>query len=325
MERIIRKANEAITFHKMINLRQRIGVAVSGGADSIALLMCLNELKDIWDISLSVLHFNHLIRGKEADEDEEFVEKIAKRFNISFICERYDVRTFAKEKHLNLEAASRIARYRFFEKIKEEYNLDKIALGHTKNDQVENFLIRVLRGSSLKGLASILPVRDFYIRPFIYITREEILNFLKQRNIGYREDKTNYDLHFLRNRIRHVLVPELRRYNKNLIDNISRMCFCLQMDEKLLEKLTKKTFQEVCFFNDGKWFIKRDLVKKDKSLQMRVVCEVVKKLTKSDYSLSFNNIMRIRELLYKKKMVHLRKILKAYVEQEFIVIEKCED
>lgn len=323
---IVKKVSKTIIFHKMIGSKDKIGVAVSGGADSIAMLVCLNELKDIWNSSLFVLHLNHQIRGREADEDENFVSKVASILNIPFICERYDVKTFAEEKHLNLEAAARIVRYRFFEEVKKKNNLNKVALGHTKNDQVENFLMRVLRGSSLKGLTSILPVRDFYIRPLIYISRDEILNFLKQRNIGYCEDKTNYDLHFLRNRIRHVLMPELRKYNKNLVDTVSRMCLCLQTDEKLLEKLTKKTFQEVCFFKDGKWFIKRDdLIKESESLQMRVISETVKRLMQSDYSLSFENIMRIHKLLHEKKTVHLRKILRAYVKGEFLVVEKSED
>jgi len=323
---ILRKVNKTVEFHRMISPRDRIGVAVSGGADSIATLLCLNELKDIWNSSLFVLHFNHQIRGIEADEDEKSVRKIASTLHIPFICERYDVKTFAEKNHLNLEAAARALRYRFFEEIKKKNNLDKIALGHTKNDQVENFLIRVLRGSSLKGLSSILPVRDFYIRPLIYTSRDEILDFLKQRGIPYREDRTNYDLRFLRNRIRHVLIPELKKYNKNLIDTISRMCLCLQADEKLLEKLTEEAFHKTCFFKDGKWFIKRDdLIKEDESLQMRVISEAAKRLMQSDYSLSFNNIMRIRELLYKKKVVHLRKILQVYVRGEFLVVEKSED
>jgi len=323
---ILRKVSKTVEFHKMISSKDRIGVAVSGGADSIATLLCLNELKDIWNSSLFVLHFNHQIRGREADEDEKSVSKIASTLHIPFICERYDVKTFAEENHLNLEAAARTLRYRFFEEIKKRNNLDKIALGHTKNDQAENFLMRVLRGSSLKGLTSILPVRDFYIRPLIYTSRDEVLDFLKQRGIGYREDKTNYDLHFLRNRIRHVLMPELKKYNKNLVDTVSRMCLCLQTDEKLLEKLTEETFRELCFFKDGKWFIKRDdLIKESESLQMRVISEAAKRLMQSDYSLSFENIMRIRELLYNKKTVHLRKILRAYVKGEFLVIEKSED
>ena len=160
-----------------------IAIAVSGGADSVCLLCILSELAPALQIKLSVAHLNHGLRGHASDEDAEFVRELASRFALPFHYKKVDIAGQAG----NLEQIGRNARIVFFE----ELNVDRIATGHTKSDQAETVLYRILRGSGTAGLAGVLPVVGRRIRPLIDCTREEVLCFLQSRKLEWREDATN--------------------------------------------------------------------------------------------------------------------------------------
>jgi tRNA(Ile)-lysidine synthase len=181
------------------------GVAVSGGPDSIALLSALAELSDELGLSLGVVHFNHQLRSVESDEDEAFVRRRAQALGLAFECDRATVA--AGE---NLESAARSARYAFFEHLLSQGKFDRIATGHTRSDQAETVLFRVLRGTGLAGLAAVRPVREpGIVRPLIDVTRAEVMQWLATKDGEWREDSSNQDTRFSRNRIRHELMPQL--------------------------------------------------------------------------------------------------------------------
>jgi len=185
----------------------RVGVAVSGGADSLCLLHLLSELAPEWDLSLTVLHLNHGLRGEESRADAEFVREQAQRLGWPMI-----VREAQLPADGNLEQAAREARLDFFRSAMQSAQLDCVATGHTRSDQAETVLFRFLRGSGTAGLAGIRPATlNRVVRPLIELRREEIEQYLRSRNLEWREDSTNATLQFARNRIRHQLMPLLER------------------------------------------------------------------------------------------------------------------
>src|SRR5258708_5084805 len=197
----------------------RVAIAVSGGADSVCLLHALIELAARWDLALSVVHVNHNLRGDASRADAEFVRLLAAARRLPFTLHELDLSTSSG----NLEENARNARLDFFHEHLTGGLATRIALGHTRSDQAETVLFRFLRGSGATGLAAIRPVTDRgIVRPLIEIERAEILAFLRERGIAWREDATNATLDFARNRIRHQLLPQLaREWNPALAETLA--------------------------------------------------------------------------------------------------------
>ena len=210
--------------HELLAAGDRVGVAVSGGADSVALLRILLELRQEIGIVLSVVHLNHKLRGAESDADEQFVRELAAAHSMEFVCERREVKAYAAEKKLSPEAASREVRYEFFEKSLSRSSLIEIATAHTLDDQAETVLLKIARGAGTRGLAGIYPSRGFQhsahstqpnrsiIRPLLGTRRVELEAYLTEIGQGWREDSSNRDLRHTRNRIRHGILPRLERH-----------------------------------------------------------------------------------------------------------------
>lgn len=209
----------------------RVGVAVSGGADSVCLLHVLVELAPRWNLKLEVLHVDHGLRGAASQEDAAFVEGLAGRLGLPFHLER------ASGLEGNIEEAARELRRRFFLKTLAEAGLNSIALGHTRNDQAETVLFRLLRGAGVTGLAAMRPkTAEGFVRPMLATGRGEILEFLRERRIPWREDHTNAELVFARNRIRHELLPRLEReWNPAIVEALCRMAVLAAEDEEYWE------------------------------------------------------------------------------------------
>ena len=216
----------------------RVGVAVSGGADSTALLRLLLELRPELGIVLSVVHFNHKLRGAESDEDEAFVSHLAREHKLAFHSTSADVKEEAAAQGLSLEAAARELRYGFFQQLVEpdangRSQLDKVATGHTLDDQAETVLLRMLRGSGMRGLAGIYPTVDLeedgevlgeVIRPLLEVRHRELEAYLREVSQPWREDSSNLDPKFTRNRVRHTLLPLLEReFNPAVAHSLSEL------------------------------------------------------------------------------------------------------
>ena len=200
---MLKRVAESISRYSMFEPGHSVGVAVSGGADSMALVEVLHE----WvGLRLTVLHMNHGLRGEESEEDARFVERTAKRLGLPLVVE------LGHPGGGNLEEEARRLRRDFFLRAMKEYGLDRVATGHTRSDQAETVLFRVLRGTGPTGLAGILPVTaEGLVRPLLEVSREEVRDYLVRRGIAWREDSSNREPRFARNRIRHDLLPELRR------------------------------------------------------------------------------------------------------------------
>jgi len=212
----------------MLTAGMRVGVAVSGGADSVCLLHALMELAPRWDLRLSVLHLDHGLRGEESRADAEFVRELATRAGLPAVVRNADLGVSG-----NLEQAARAARLAFFRESMARGAADRVATGHTRSDQAETVLYRLLRGAGSAGLAGIRPVTaDGIIRPLIDVDREEVLEYLRARSIAWREDSTNAGSRFARNRIRHQLLPQLARdWNPAIVETLAHMADWAQAEE----------------------------------------------------------------------------------------------
>jgi len=219
---------------------QGVGVAVSGGADSVCLLHVLRELAPRWDLRLSVLHLDHRLRGAESEADAEFVRQLAASLALEFHLRRVDVAALAGSG--NLEEAARAARRQFYLEFLRDGRLDRVALGHTRSDQAETVLFRFLRGSGTAGLAGIWPVTpEGLVRPLLEVDRKEVIDYLQTRGLPWREDSSNQDPRFARNRIRHELLPRLsREWNPALADTLAQAAALAQEDEEYWRRETER-------------------------------------------------------------------------------------
>ena len=226
--------NKVLAFvrkYELVSPGDTVICAVSGGADSVALLFCLYLLKDKLGITLEAAHFNHRLRGEESDRDEVFVKDL---------CDRYDIPLHIGSGNVvpgkkGLEAAARDARYGYFKTLS-----GKIATAHTADDNAETVLLHLVRGTGLKGLGGIAPINGSIIRPMLGVTRQDVEGFLEEWCLSHITDSSNAADAFLRNRIRHHVMPLLKAENPKLAENLSAMALSLREDEKILSSLAEK-------------------------------------------------------------------------------------
>jgi tRNA(Ile)-lysidine synthase len=218
-----------ITRHQMLRPSSRVGIAVSGGADSVFLLHALRKLAPRWDLKLSVIHIEHGMRGSASMEDAGFVQDLAQSFGLPFHIRSVNVPAIDD----NQEQAARRVRQAFFEELIASGTVDRIATGHTRSDQAETVLYRILRGSGIAGLAGILPVtKEGLVRPLLELDRAEVESWLRERNIAWREDASNQDRVYARNRLRHEILPLLREtFNPRLDEALSNMAIVARDEE----------------------------------------------------------------------------------------------
>jgi tRNA(Ile)-lysidine synthase len=235
MPGLVSRVAATVARRRMFHAGERVGVAVSGGADSVCLLHVLRELE--CGLSLMVLHVNHGLRGAESDADEAFVRDLAARLGLEFRCYAADVRSISQSTRDNLEQAARRVRHEFFAGLRRDKVVEAVALGHTRSDQAETVLFRILRGAGTAGLSGIRPVtREGLVRPLIDVNRGEVRDFLAERGIAWREDASNLDPAFARNRIRHELLPALARdFNPAIEDTLAGMAEVAQDEERYWE------------------------------------------------------------------------------------------
>ncbi|MCD6334737.1 MAG: tRNA lysidine(34) synthetase TilS [Candidatus Latescibacteria bacterium] len=226
--------------HRMAQSGEKVLVAVSGGADSVALLDILSRLQEELHIRLHVAHLNHGLRGSDSDEDARFVEALCSDLGMPFTAGRKDVRAFVREQGFSLEEGARIVRYRFLKDVAEQVGAARIATGHTADDQAETVLFRLLRGSGVKGLGGMHPVREErFIRPLLGVRRWEVEQYLTGRKLAFRCDRSNEDPAFTRNRIRRELLPLLRdRFNPNIVRTLVRAAAILRDEDDFAERET---------------------------------------------------------------------------------------
>ena len=234
---------DTVERHSMIRAGDRIGVGVSGGADSVALLRLLADMRALLGVTLFVLHFHHQLRGGDADKDEMFVAGLAREFAFDFVSDRADVAGEARRNGWNLEDAARRLRYQFFASAAASHRLNRVAVAHTANDQAETILAHLFRGTGPAGLAGIYPVAGPIIRPLLDIGRNELRDYLLALNQPWREDASNQDTSRTRARIRHKLLPLLQKeFEPATVANLSRLAGLAREEEIFWHALEDERF-----------------------------------------------------------------------------------
>lgn len=245
---MICKIKSAIENYSMIKRGDSVIVALSGGADSMALAFFLNSVKDEYGITLSAAHVNHGIRGKSADDDEVFVKDFCEKNNIELHVLHADVPGIAQKTGETHEECGRRIRYEFFQSIDDR---SLIATAHNLNDNVETLLFRIARGTGLKGLCAIPPVRGRIIRPLIECSREEIEKYCADNGIAYVTDETNLSDDYTRNFIRHEILPRFEKINPSFLNAADRLIQTVRGDESFLERqalsLLEKSRKDSCY------------------------------------------------------------------------------
>jgi tRNA(Ile)-lysidine synthase len=225
-----------IQAERFLRAGDRVGVAVSGGADSVALLLLLLELREKLGIVLSVVHFNHKLRGRASDADEKFVAKLAARYGLELNSASLDVAKKAKKERANLEDAARRARYDYFRSLAESGPCTRIVVAHTADDQAETVLAHILRGTGLAGLGGIHPVAGPIVRPLLGVRRAELKTYLRNRKQTWREDVTNRDTKRMRARIRSKLLPLLeKQFQPAIVEHLATLADLAREDEATLQ------------------------------------------------------------------------------------------
>lgn len=225
----------------MLHAGDRVAVAVSGGADSVALLRLLEELREGLGVTLCVAHFNHQLRGKESDADEKFVESLARQRGIEFLVGGNNVAAAAKQHGWNLEDAARRLRYGFFSDVVARGDATRVATAHTADDQAETVLARLIRGTGLKGLSAIYPVRGTIIRPLLEMRRKDLRDYLSSIHQEWREDASNADTRRLRARVRGQLLPQIEmNFSPAIVNTLGGLASLARDDERFWQLLVQE-------------------------------------------------------------------------------------
>ena len=236
----------------MLRPGDRVGVAVSGGADSVALLLLLLELREKLGIVLSVVHFNHKLRGKASDADEQFVRKLAAKHGLDFHSAFLYVAKKAKKERANLEDAARRARYDYFRSLAESGACTRVAVAHTADDQAETVLAHLLRGTGITGLGGIHPVAGPVVRPLLDFRRSELRAYLQDRKQTWREDLTNRDTRRMRVRIRKKLLPLLeKQFQPEIVGHLVTLANLAREDEAFWDAITEERVRALAQKSDG--------------------------------------------------------------------------
>ena len=313
----------------MLEHKDRVLVAVSGGPDSVALLLCLLAVKQIYALEMGIAHLNHQLRGTESDRDETFARKLAVQFNLVFYGQQTNVRAYARDRGLSLEEAGREVRYSFFEQVARAHGYTKIATGHNQDDNVELVLMNLLRGAGPKGLSGIPPVREnCFIRPLIQVSKNQILDFLKARDQDYMTDSSNTDMRYLRNRLRFQLIPQLQtEYNPEIKDALDRLSHIMRQEDACLAAAADRHFNACLIGSDASAivFSKNRLSMLPPALMSRVLRKAILKIKKDLKRISHGHVTHIIEFCFRRlsgTSLDLPGQIRVYKNKDQITIRK---
>ena len=278
---LLDQVKRAIDLYHLLEKGDWVIVGVSGGIDSMVLLHVLDAFRQELDLSLVVAHVNHGLRPDESEREAELVQKESERLGLPFEYGQFDVKGFQKAAGLSLQDAGRRIRFRFFKNLLSKYHAQKIALGHNADDQVETILLRLMRGSGLKGLKGMLPVRDGrVIRPLLEVWRREIESFATENRIPCLLDSSNLKKEYLRNRLRLVLIPLIEReYQTNFKAVVMRASTILREENDYLERGGEDAYQKIVREEkDSLSFGFSDYESLHKAVQKRVLQKMLDKI-----------------------------------------------
>ncbi len=312
------KVEKAIEEYSLLDIGDKVVVALSGGADSVALLYLLNSIKEKYNLSLFACHINHMIRGDEADRDEEFVTALCENLGVELFKKSVDVPKLAGDNKLSLELCGRNVRYEFFAELSEELHA-KVATAHTASDNVETVLYNIARGTSLSGLCGIKPKRDYIIRPLILCSRKDIETYCEEHSLVYVTDSTNLTDDYTRNNIRHNCVPILQGINPELCNTVSRMCGTLTDLKRFIDEYSEKEIK-TCETDHG--FDCAKLLKLDSAVLSNAVSII---LTKNKAVSDFRHICLVIDAMKSGGCVDLGNNKRAVCKQGFLRIIETDE
>ena len=304
LEKILKRILRTIERYRLIEPGEKVLVSVSGGPDSTFLLHALDEIKEELPHETAVAHFDHGLRGEESAEDREFVKRLGADRGHEVSLGEGDPATLSAEQGLSLEEASRILRYGFLHETAMEKGCTKIAVGHTLDDQAENFLLRLFRGAGSKGLASIKPIRpDGLIRPLLETEKEEILTYLAEHNIAFRRDSSNRDPRFSRNRLRTAIIPAVKAsFHSTVQKNIALSASILRDENSFIEEIAREASRRSLILKDGTASMKtKDLLPLHTALRRRILREMIHHVKGDLRSIYFPHVELLLEALEEKK------------------------
>lgn len=335
--RMRRQVEEFIRKHELLHQGDKVLAAVSGGADSVCLLYLLVQLREEWGIDLRAVHIHHGLREQEADRDEEFTKELCRTYEVNCTCLRADVKGFVREEGISAEEAGRILRYQLLEDEAKKWEKEdtvpvKIAVGHHGDDNVETILFHLFRGSGLKGLGGIRPLRGRIIRPLLTVTRKEILSFLEEEGISYCEDSTNRSEEYTRNKLRHKIMPLIEaEINERAPEHILQAAERMHQADEYLEKKARQWLREYGAEEEEKGrrtgADAKQLFREAAIIQTYVIRQMIEQLTGSRKDLTSVHVEDVRQLLEKQagKQVDLPYGLTARRTYDYLWIEKNEN
>ncbi|MGH9704257.1 MAG: tRNA lysidine(34) synthetase TilS, partial [Candidatus Acidiferrales bacterium] len=314
---------ETIRHHRMVKAGDRLGLAVSGGADSVAMLRLLEGLRGKLGIGLLVVHFNHLLRGADSDADEKFAAALARGHQLEFISDREDVAARARENRWNLEDGARRLRYAFFKKVVAQGNADRIAVAHTADDQAETVLGRLIRGTGPEGLAGIFPVNGPVVRPLIDLRRDELREYLARIGQTWREDASNRDTRRMRSRIRHRLLPQLQSdFSAAIVERLCRLAELSRHEGEFWSALAEDCFRGQAEKVAGGY----SLGVSDLTMPLRMVAGETKSLLASEAqeALTERVVRRLMDALLEEAGDRQGELSARHVQQVLRLARECE-
>lgn len=285
---------DTIEKYNMLESGERVTAALSGGADSVCLLLILKKLEEKYKLKIDAVHINHCIRGKEADNDEHFCRRLCERLKVPITVKKANVPKIAAEKKQSLEEAARNVRYDFFA---EHMKNGKLATAHTASDNAETVILNLVRGSGLKGICGIPPVRGNIIRPLIDITRQDVENYLEEEKQDFVTDSTNLSDDYTRNRIRHKIIPEILRINGGFFKTFCAELKIFSEENFFIEKSAKNAYN-ICIDNGALY----GLEKYDAVIRKRCISYFLKE---NKLPISSEKINSIESILEKGGKINL--------------------
>ena len=295
MRDVVSDVKEFIYKNKLILKNDIVGCALSGGADSIFMTFLLNKISKEMNFKILAIHINHMLRGKDSYLDEEFVKKFCKENDISLKSYRIDVLEYRKKNKVSLEMAGREVRYNIFEDLRNRKIITKCSIAHHADDDVETILMRIFRGTGIKGIEGIKKIRDnFYIRPIIFLRQNIINSFLNENKIEFIVDKSNFSFDYLRNRIRLSIIPNINEnFSTDVANNILNLKELSQYDNEFFDDLISKYLDEYVKIFDDSVIIDIKCFEFKKAILFRIIRQAILLINDSTDYISLKHIKYI--------------------------------
>lgn len=316
----------AIINHKLVEIGESVVVGVSGGPDSVCLLHVLGKLAQPLSIKLFAVHINHMLRGEESEQDEEYVVKLCEELNIPLVVKSVDIKEMARKRGMSLEEAGREARYRQFELCADKVGAAKIAVAHNRNDQSETVIMHILRGTGLDGLKGMDYKRGRIIRPLLAISRAEIENYCRENSISPRIDSSNLIDIYTRNKVRLDLIPYIDGlFEIDIGENINKLSFLVRDEVDFIEEFASKAYNQCVIKKENckSYLNMQEFDKNHSAVKRRILRTAIKNIKGDLKGIEFKSVESIIELASKRKtgtQVHLPGKISAEIVYDTLVL-----